>query len=241
MRFRIAAVGAVLSALLSLALSCLFSPAAFAQPANVAPVDGYLVAEGQPLFIYTGTADVPQLCDEGGGCAKGGSFTPFPAWGRPPDEGVWTVVDIGAHGRQWAYRGSPLYTRNGEWTDAVAKEQVNWRKAPAIEATEGSPIPVLDAKDPSITVQPARLKGDPPKYPSASLRQREQGSTTSSMCIDAEGRPQYLATAVSTGFARLDAATRNWFWRYVRFTPAQVGEKPVMICNFTFSFDWKIP
>jgi predicted lipoprotein with Yx(FWY)xxD motif len=238
MRFRIASLAAVLAASLSLALSPVST--ASAQPANVTAVDGYWVSEGQPLFLYTGPAEVPQLCDEGGGCARGGSFTPFPAWGRPPDEGNWTVVDIGAHGRQWAYRGSPLYTRNGEWNDAVASAQVNWRKAAAIEV-EASPSPIHDAKDPLVTVQPVRLKGDPPRYPSASLRQREQGSTNSSMCIDAEGRPQYVMTEMSTGHTRLDAATRNWFWRFVSFTPGKAGDKPVTVCGFTFSFDWKIP
>src|SRR5690349_9508834 len=131
MRFRIASVAAAqsacLGACLSLALLLGLSPAAAAQPANVTVVNGHLEAEGQALFIYTGTAEVPQLCDEGGGCAKGGSFAPFPAWGRPPDEGNWTVVDIGAHGRQWAYRGSPLYTREGVWNAAVADVQFNWR------------------------------------------------------------------------------------------------------------------
>jgi predicted lipoprotein with Yx(FWY)xxD motif len=240
MRFRIASLAAVLSALLSLALSVGLSPVASAQPANMSVVEGHWATEGQPLFIYTGTAEVPQLCDEGGGCAKGGSFTPFAAWGRPPDEGNWTVVDIGAHGRQWAYRGSPLYTRNGDWNEAVANAQVNWRLAPAIEA-ESTATPILDVKDPSITVQPVRLKGDAPKYPSSSLRKREQGSTDSSMCIDTDGRPQYVATAMSTGFPGLDAATRNWFWRYVRYAPAQAGGKPVTVCGFSLSFDWKLP
>jgi predicted lipoprotein with Yx(FWY)xxD motif len=240
MRFRIASLAAILSGLLSLALISVFSPAAFAQPANVSIVDGHWTSEGQPLFIYTGAAELPQLCDEGGGCAKGGSFAPLPAWGRPPDEGSWSVVDIGSHGRQWAYRGSPLYTRNGDWTPAIADVQVNWRKAPAIEA-EATPAPIFDVRDSAVTVQPVRLKGDPPKYPSASLRQREQGSTDSSMCIDPEGRPQYLITTVSTGFPRLDAATRNWFWRFVRFSPALAGDKPVTVCGFIFSFDWKIP
>jgi len=224
----------------AIALAGLCPCAAWAQPATITAADGvWKTADGEALFVYTGPAEAPPLCDEEA-CAGGAGWSPLPAYGRTPAQPEWTVVNIATHGRQWSYRGSPLYTRNGAWTDKIAASQPNWRPAVVLQA-DAAATPLLDAKDPSITAQPARLKGDTPQYPSPSLRTRETGYTEASLCIDTQGYPQYVTTKVTSGFPRLDAATRVWLWRSVRFTPAMVGDKAVAICGFAISSDWKLP
>jgi predicted lipoprotein with Yx(FWY)xxD motif len=237
MRFRATALAIALALVYHIAVL----PSAWAQPAGVVAADGvWKSPDGRTLFVYTGQQAVPPLCDQEA-CAGGGGWAPFPAWGKPPDGPEWTIVSIGALGRQWAFRGSPLYTRNGAWDAKVATAQASsWRAASALQ--DGvAPARVLDLRDPSITVQPTRLQGPPPEYPTGSLRAKEGGSTTASFCIDADGVPQYVATAKSAGFPRLDAATRIWVWRSVRFTPAMAGDQRVAVCNFTIDSDWKLP
>ena len=237
MRFR----ATVLAIAVAVGFSIAAIPSAGAQPAGVEAADGvWKSPEGKTLFVYTGNQAVPPLCDQEA-CAGGGGWAPFPAWGKPPDGAEWTIVNIGAHGRQWAFRGNPLYTRNGVWDAKVAAAQGNnWRTATALQDGMTS-ARVLELRDPSITVQPTRLQGPPPEYPSASLRAKEAGSTTASFCIDTDGVPQYVATSATAGFARLDAATRTWIWRYVRFTPAMAGDQRVAVCNVLINSDWKLP
>lgn len=237
MRFR----ATVLAVALAMVSYIAVMPSAWAQPAGVAAAEGvWKSPEGKTLFVYTGNQPLPPLCDQDA-CAGGGGWAPFPAWGRPPDGAEWSIVSIGAHGRQWAFRGSPLYTRNGAWDAKIATTQApNWRAASALQ--DGFITPrVLDLRDPLITVQPTRLQGPPPDYPTPSLRAREAGSTTASLCIDADGVPQYVATNASTGFPRLDAVTRVWIWRSVRFTPAMAGDQRVAVCNFLINSDWQLP
>jgi protein TonB len=56
----------------------------------------------------------------------------------------------------------------------------------------------------------------PPRYPTESRRQREQGTVVLELTLDADGRVAHIAVARSSGFSRLDEAAlravRKWRW-----------------------------
>lgn len=73
----------------------------------------------------------------------------------------------------------------------------------------------------------------PPTYPVEAARQRTQGTVTLLIHVSAQGRPQDVAIASSSGAASLDRAARNAV-RSWRFTPAQRQGAPV---PFDYSLD----
>lgn len=73
----------------------------------------------------------------------------------------------------------------------------------------------------------------PPAYPAEAARQRAQGTVTLLIHVSAQGRPQDVVIASSSGAASLDRAARNAV-RQWRFTPARNQGTPV---PFDYSLD----
>jgi protein TonB len=87
---------------------------------------------------------------------------------------------------------------------------------PAV-APPAPPVPlavpsVMKAKDLGTRM----ISAVPPRYPTESRRQREQGTVVLELTLDADGRVAHIAVARSSGFSRLDEAAlravRKWRW-----------------------------
>ena len=77
------------------------------------------------------------------------------------------------------------------------------------------------------------FRNQPPAYPLEAARQRAQGTVTLLIRVSAQGRPQDVVIATSSGAESLDRAARNAVRRW-RFTPAQKEGTPV---PFDYSLD----
>ena len=77
------------------------------------------------------------------------------------------------------------------------------------------------------------FRNQPPAYPIEAARQHMQGTVTLLIHVSAEGRPQDVTIANSSGAESLDRAARNAVRRW-RFTPAQNQGAPV---PFDYSLD----
>lgn len=100
----------------------------------------------------------------------------------------------------------------------------------------------LDAKDPSITkkVTLAPKQKSFPEYPSASRRNGESGETVLSACVASDGSSSDAIVVKSSGSEALDRAALDWMNNGVDFLPAEVGGKPVSICNYQFTYAWTL-
>lgn len=77
------------------------------------------------------------------------------------------------------------------------------------------------------------FRNQPPAYPVEAARQHAQGTVTLLIHVSAQGRPQDVVIANSSGAESLDRAARNAVRRW-RFTPAQDQGTPV---PFDYSLD----
>ncbi len=77
------------------------------------------------------------------------------------------------------------------------------------------------------------FRNQPPVYPIEAARQHAQGTVTLLIHVSAQGRPQDVVIANSSGAESLDRAARNAVRRW-RFTPAQNQGTPV---PFDYSLD----
>lgn len=72
------------------------------------------------------------------------------------------------------------------------------------------------------------VSGPPPRYPTQSRSQREQGTVVLAVVLGTDGRVAQISVAQSSGFSRLDdaalRAVRRWRW-----SPALRGGQPVMV------------
>ena len=100
----------------------------------------------------------------------------------------------------------------------------------------------LDAKDPSITKNPAVdvRKTEPPHYPSSARTNGRQGEAKISLCIDVKGKVSSVELVESTGHADLDKATLEYAKKNLRMTPAEASGAPVAVCNYQFSWNWSL-
>jgi len=88
--------------------------------------------------------------------------------------------------------------------------------------------------------RPALIPGAKPDYPLPSIRARESGSTTLSLCISKSGRVTQASVAASSGSKTLDNAALAWI-RHERFKPATQDGQPVDICNHALAYVWELP
>ncbi len=76
-------------------------------PAGVKTADGALTnAAGMTLYTFDKDAGGKSACN--GPCA--GNWPPLMASGDAKDMGDWTVITRDDGGKQWAYKGKPVYT-----------------------------------------------------------------------------------------------------------------------------------
>lgn len=102
---------------------------------------------------------------------------------------------------------------------AAPQSMPTQRPAPA------SPV----SREPTTTAPIGRagyLNNPPPVYPPAAAKRHQQGTTVLRVHVLANGRPDQVEVAQSSGFSALDdaarAAVRQW-----SFTPAKRGDSPV--------------
>ncbi|MBI1359828.1 MAG: TonB family protein [Alphaproteobacteria bacterium] len=99
--------------------------------------------------------------------------------------------------------------------------------------------PTGPVKPPPVRIAPKLRPMDKPPYPAASIRGREEGTTSLSLCIDAQGRITSANIAQSSGHSRLDDAALAWV-RRARFSPATVDGAPAAICDHTLQYVWNL-
>lgn len=101
---------------------------------------------------------------------------------------------------------------------------------------------VFDARDPAITERPSiGLKFRIPVYPQQSKAFGEQGEVTVNVCVDVSGRVVAADMVQGSGYSRLDQATVDWIRSGPKFEPARSGNTPVAVCNYIFTYVWRIP
>lgn len=77
-------------------------------------------------------------------------------------------------------------------------------------------------------------------YPKQSLKAREEGETTLIMCVSDKGKVLNTAVFRSSGFERLDNATKT-LMATVPMKPALLNGEPVLFCNYPVSVVWLMP
>lgn len=101
---------------------------AFAQPTGLKTVEGAMAdAAGKPLYTYDKDTMVGMShCTDR--CAV--AWPPFMAPADAKASGDWTLVTR-AEGKQWAYKGKPLYTFVRDTADAAGKGEAvaGWKLA----------------------------------------------------------------------------------------------------------------
>jgi protein TonB len=116
-----------------------------------------------------------------------------------------------------------------------AIRQVEAAKEPVRAAV--APVPPR----PKVSTPPTRRKnGTIPEYPAASLRAKEFGDTTLSLCVDETGKVSKADIVKSSGFARLDEAAAKWALRE-RFNPAVVDGQKAAMCPYNLTYAWQLP
>jgi predicted lipoprotein with Yx(FWY)xxD motif len=95
--------GAVFSA------SATLAPAQTAEPAKVGETSkGKVLVDAKGMTLYTLDRDtMPNKSSCNGQCAT--NWPPLTVAGDAKDMGVWSVVTRDDGGKQWAYKGKPLY------------------------------------------------------------------------------------------------------------------------------------
>ena len=113
---------------------------------------------------------------------------------------------------------------------ALADEYVDERPAFFLE-WKGGDLPGLTQR-PSVD-----RTSELPEYPSASRRNREQGTTVLNACVTTDGRLVDVHLAQSSGYSRLDEATVMWAKR-AKYKPAMFGDEALAVCNFRLEWVW---
>ena len=84
------------------------SGAAWASPPGVTEKDGSFVSpDGKPLYTFANDR-TPGKSACNSACAT--AWPPLAAATGATDDGDWTVITRDDGGKQWAYKGKPLYT-----------------------------------------------------------------------------------------------------------------------------------
>jgi len=98
-------------------------------------------------------------------------------------------------------------------------------------ATEFTPPPSPRAvvSGPTTWPRPISVPNGWERYPAESIRAKEMGEPTITICISATGTIDSVHVAKSSGFARLDQAAVSIGWE-ARFKPAMKQGQPVPAC-----------
>lgn len=181
------------------------------------------------------------------------ALLPWPA-GRVDGAAETAPIEVELVQQPDATQGAPASAPRTEAASVPPAQQPAPPEADASPVPAGSPAPAAqpataavnlgDAEDTrdgmDVTgrgVVPPRpdsaFRNQPPAYPLEAARQRAQGTVTLLIHVSAQGRPQDVVIANSSGAESLDRAARNAVRRW-RFTPAQVRGTPV---PFDYSLD----
>jgi len=111
-----------ISTLLAIGLYAFALSAALAQdtPAKVGDTSkGKALIDGAGMTLYKFDRDTAGTSNCNGVCAN--NWPPFKAPGNAKPSGDWTIVTRKDGGKQWAYKGAPLYTfyKDGNPGDAA--------------------------------------------------------------------------------------------------------------------------
>lgn len=96
----------LLSLLAAALLSATFAAQAQTAPAKKAADGTWTDAKGMTLYTFDKDAGGKSACN--GPCAA--NWPPLMAGGDAKASGAWTVITRDDGGKQWAYKGKPLYT-----------------------------------------------------------------------------------------------------------------------------------
>jgi len=98
-------------------------------------------------------------------------------------------------------------------------------------ATEFTPLPAPRAvvSVPTTWPRPISVPNGWERYPAESIRAKEMGEPTITICISATGKVDSVQVTKSSGFARLDQAAVGIGWE-ARFKPAMKQGEPVPAC-----------
>lgn len=99
--------------------------------------------------------------------------------------------------------------------------------------------PATPATSGSVGSPPKLIIDREPRYPAASIRAEEEGTTTLSVCVSERGRVQSAQLAASSGHARLDQAALDWM-KKARFRPARLDGKTRAVCGHTVAYEWNL-
>lgn len=135
---------------------------------------------------------------------------------------------------QAALASSPSPTGLDQSTPALAHAVASESLA---RPAEGAPPPPAAAnpsapQPPELVSTPARydaayLSNPEPPYPPAARARGEVGTVRLRVRVGADGRPEAVELAQSSGYAQLDRAAENTVRLQWRFVPAQRGGSPV--------------
>ena len=181
------------------------------------------------------------------------ALLPWPA-GRPDGAAETAPIEVELVQQPDATEGAPASAAEAEAASVPPASQPAPPEADAAPAPADSPAPASKPAAAAINlgdadetrdgmdvtgrgVVPPRpdsaFRNQPPAYPMEAARQHAQGTVTLLIRVSAQGRPQDVVIATSSGAESLDRAARNAVRRW-RFTPAQVQGTPV---PFDYSLD----
>ena len=156
-----------------------------------------------------------------------------------------TTNEVRERPTEAARRATTKTCANGTTVDINASCGPETKRCPdgtvvAINATCPEPKPTFPPKDPTPRGNAGRwvTTND---YPSRSLREEEEGVTTVTLSVDANGRVTNCRISGSSGHPRLDEATCNNMQRRARFNPATDGNGNATSGSYTQSVRWQIP
>lgn len=127
--------------------------------------------------------------------------------------------------------------------------------APVIQTVPVAPPPVITPTAPPAPPPPpppviskqANAKGNAASwvssddYPSASLRNEEQGNVAIAFEIDTQGKVQNCRVTKSSGFPALDDATCKLVTRRGKYSPALDASGSPIASSGNLRFSWRIP
>ena len=92
---------------------------------------------------------------------------------------------------------------------------------------------------PGLTQRPALDRTSRlPEYPAASVRNREEGTTTIEACVTPEGKLVDAHVVKSSGFPVLDQATVEWA-KGAKYKPAMFSNEAFAVCGYRLDWVWQ--
>jgi len=120
----------------------------------------------------------------------------------------------------------PSGAGSGGYSSAGGSEGLGSGSGSATSIGTGSGTGAGNATSPLVAAQAGYLDNPIPEYPDRARRQGWQGTVLLNVLVSAEGKPQKIEIADSSGFEILDHAARAAVMRW-RFHPARYGETPL--------------